>query len=259
MPTIPIPPNFIPSQKKCKECDRILAKQNRTGYCLQHRELSPYRKQRKKRMLDFSILSDDQLLDLLKATMSEAIKRGGDIASAARGEVLSAQERAAIEFQVAEKIRLEKEDAERRRIAKETERRLREEDNKKQEEKVYSHWEIKAAAVEAIRKWGYDDEFEINIWSRGADRRIYFQKESSKRTSWKWCLYLSGNQWHPKGELIGEGVDSWFDDKKDKLKSLLIEVSKTWKGDVNIPCKYGDVSPSQKHLKKYLKAIDIDE
>ena len=39
---------FIPSQKRCKICDRILARQNRNGYCIKHRELNPRRKQRKK-------------------------------------------------------------------------------------------------------------------------------------------------------------------------------------------------------------------
>lgn len=207
--------------------------------------------------MDFSILSDDQLLDLLKAAMAEALKRGGDIASAAKGEVLSAQERAAIEFQVAEKIRTEREEKERKRLAKEAESRMREEELKKQVEKTETYWEIKSAAVEAIRQWGYDGEFEINIWSRGADRRVYFQKDNGKRTSWKWCLYLVGNAYHPPGDFEGEGEDCWFDDKQDELKALLKTIASSWKEDVSIPCKAGDVVPASKTLAKYLKAIGV--
>lgn len=207
--------------------------------------------------MDFSILSDDQLLDLLKAAMAEAIRRGGDIASAAKGEVLSAQERAAIEFQVAEKFRIEREEKERKRVAKEAETRMRDEELKKQAEKVETDWEVKSAAVAAIRQWGYDGEFEINIWSRGADRRVYFQKDSGKRTSWKWCLYLGGNAYHPPGDFEGEGAECWFDDKKDELKALLKEIASSWKGDVNIPCKVGDVTPAPKTLNKYLKALGM--
>lgn len=207
--------------------------------------------------MDFSILSDDQLLDLLKAAMAEAIKRGGDIASAANGEVLSAQERAAIEFQIAEKIRIEREEKERKRVAKEAEARMREEELKRQKEAIETDWGVKAAAVAAIREWGYDDEFEINIWSRGADRRVYFQKDSGKRTAWKWCLYLGGNSYHPPGDFEGEGADCWFDDKQDELKSLLTAIASSWKGDVSIPCKVGNVTPAPKTLAKYLKAIGI--
>jgi hypothetical protein len=208
--------------------------------------------------MDFSILSDDQLLDLLKAAMAEAIKRGGDIASAAKGEVLSAQERAAIEFQVAEKIRIEREEKERKRVAQEAESRMRKEELKKQAERTETTWEIKSAAVEAIRQWGYDGEFEINIWSRGADRRVYFQKDSSKRTSWKWCLYLGGNTYHPPGDFEGQGADCWFDDKQDELKPLLKAIASSWKEDASIPCKVGDVAPAPKTLAKYLKAIGVE-
>ena len=208
--------------------------------------------------MDFSILSDDQLLDLLKAAMAEAIKRGGDIASAAKGEVLSAQERAAIEFQVAEKIRIEREEKERKRVAQEAESRMRKEELKKQAERTETTWEIKSAAVEAIRQWGYDGEFEINIWSRGADRRVYFQKDSSKRTSWKWCLYLGGNIYHPPGDFEGQGADCWFDDKQDELKSLLKAIASSWEEDASIPCKVGDVAPAPKTLAKYLKAIGVE-
>lgn len=208
--------------------------------------------------MDFSILSDDQLLDLLKAAMAEALKRGGDIASAAKGEVLSAQERAAIEFQVAEKLRVEREEKERKRVAQEAESRMRYEELKKQsEKKIETTWEIKSAAIEAIRQWGYDGEFEINIWSRGADRRVYFQKDNAKRTSWKWCLYLGGNNYHPPGDFEGEGADCWFDDKQDELKALLKAIASSWKSDVSIPCKVGDVAPAPKILNKYLQAIGI--
>jgi hypothetical protein len=208
--------------------------------------------------MDFSILSDDQLLQLLKGAMAEAIKRGGAVRAAAEGEVLSSQERAAIEFAVAEKLRIEKEEAERKRVAKEAEARLRQEDIKKEVEKTESTWSIKAAAIAAIRRWGYEGKFELAIWSRGSDRRVYFQ-DAKNRETWKWCLYLTGNQWHPPGDFEGEGVECWFDDKKDELASLLKAVSESWKSDTSIPSNAGNVEPAEKHLKKYLKAIGIEE
>jgi hypothetical protein len=209
--------------------------------------------------MDFSILSDDQLLDLLKGAMTEAIHRGGAIAAAAQGEVLSAKERAQIEFRVAEKLRAEAEARERERIAKEAEAKIRAEALKKEAQQVESTWSSKAAAIAAIRQWGYNGDFEINIWSNGADRRVYFQESNGRRCDWKWCLYLTGNKYHPPGDLDGEGNACWFDDRQDQLKSFLKAIAESWKGDVSIPCKAGDVEPSQAKLKKYLAAIGIEE
>ncbi|PHJ64954.1 hypothetical protein VF04_03985 [Nostoc linckia z7] len=206
--------------------------------------------------MDFSILTDDQLLQLLKGAMAEAIKRGGAVRAAAQGEVLSSQERAAIEFAVAEKLRIEKQEEERKRIAKEAEAQLRQQDIEKQVEKTENQWSIKSAAVAAIRQWGYEGDFDINIWSRGADRRIYFQ-DAGRRWTWKWCLYVTGNQYHAPGELEGEGNRCWFDDKQDQLKAFLEAIAESWKGDISIPCRTGNVEPSPRHLAMYLKAIGI--
>jgi len=209
--------------------------------------------------MDFSNVSDAQLFELLKATMREAIHRGGAIAAAAQDEVISAQERAKIEFEVAEKIRIEAEEKERQRIKEEAEARLRAERNKKEAEKIESAWSVKAAAIQAIRKWGYQDEFEIAIWSRGSDRRVYFEKPgiTIQHPEWRWCLYVTGNNWHPPGELEGTGAKCFFDDKQDELKAFLKAVAASWKGDIKIPCSAGDVEASPKRLEQYLVAIGI--
>ncbi len=85
--------------------------------------------------MDFSNLTDDQLLQLLQGAMKEAITRGGAVRAAAEGEVVSAQEKAQIEFQVAEKLRIKKEEQERIRIAKDAEARLKQQEWKKEAEK----------------------------------------------------------------------------------------------------------------------------
>lgn len=205
--------------------------------------------------MDFSILTDDQLLLLLKGAMQEAINRGGAVKLAAENEVISAQERAAIEFRVVEKLRLEEAEKQRKKIEQEAEAKFREEQQKQTVEKIASTWEIKAAAITAIREWGYDDSFYLSIWSRNADRRIYFQNEKGVHPKWSWCYYITGNNNNPPGFLEGKGIDCWFDDKREALCLFFKEIARDWKGDISIPDDVGDVEASQKHLQRYLAAI----
>jgi hypothetical protein len=203
--------------------------------------------------MDFSKISDNQLLELLKATMAEAIKRGGAIKNACEQEVISSQEKARIEFEVIEKARIAKEIAEKERIRKEAEEKLQKEEKKKEANKVFDTWAVKAAANTAIREMGYQGDFEINIWSRGADRRVYIQDK--RRSTWKYCLYLTGNSYHPPNDLEGEGCDCFFDDHQKSLAALLTEISKSWKGDATIAGSTGEVPPDKKYLARYRKAI----
>lgn len=63
--------------------------------------------------MDFSLLSDDQLLQLLKLAMAEALNRGGAVRIAAEQEVVSAGERAEIERKVADQFLQKKAEEER--------------------------------------------------------------------------------------------------------------------------------------------------
>lgn len=211
--------------------------------------------------MDFSKLSDDQLLQLLQAAMAEAIARGGAVRAAAHAEVLTAQERAEIQNRVAEAYRLQQIERERQRVEREAQEKLKAEELKKQAQATESTWAAKSAIVAAVRAWGYDGDFQLNIWSSGADRRVYFEKPSGNRrrgSDWKWCLYLTGNRYHPPGELEGEGEKCFFDDKQDQLKAFLAAVAKNWTGDLRIDQSAESVAPSDKRLKEYLQVLGLE-
>lgn len=209
--------------------------------------------------MDFSQLSDSQLLELLKAIFAEAINRGGAIAAAAQGESISAQERAKIEWQIAEEYRQKKEEEEKREIADSAKAKLEREEKAKESERINRLWKRKAAIVAAFEKWGAEEDFELNIWERGSDRRVYLQ--GIKRNSWKWCLYLSGNQWHPPGFLEGIGEVCWFDDYQERLEKILAKIAEIWKGDLRVNSqeikKLKRLEPDSKHLAAYLEALEI--
>lgn len=206
--------------------------------------------------MDFTLVSDDQLLQLLKLAMAEALERGGAVRVAAQQEVLDTQERAQIEREVAEKLRLEKEERERRRIKEEAEAKFRAEENKKQAAATETTWACKAAIAQAMKEWGYKGKFELNIWSRGADRRVYFQLD--RKGTWKFCLYLTGNSTHPPMDFEGEGAECWFDDKQKELKALLALIAKHWKGDLKMTNDAGDVVPSSQRLNQYREVLKIE-
>lgn len=206
--------------------------------------------------MDFSLLSDDQLLQLLKLAMTEALSRGGAVRFAAEQEVVSAQERAAIEREVAAKLLLEKEEKERARIKEEAEAKFRAEENQKKAQTTEIVWSYKAAIAQAIKEWGYEGKFELNIWSNKADRRVYFQLD--RRGTWKFCLYLTGNAYHPPMELEGEGADCWFDDKQKKLKAFLSLVAKHWKGDLKMSNEAGDAMPNENRLNQYREVLQLE-
>lgn len=207
--------------------------------------------------MDFSILSDDQLLQLLKQAMQEALLRGGAVRVAAQQEVISAQERAEIEREVAAQILQKRTLEERARIEFEAKEKFEAEHKKAAAQKTESVWSAKAAIAAAIKEWGYDGFFELNIWSRGADRRVYFQLD--RKGTWKFCLYLTGNAYHPPGDFEGEGADCWFDDKQAQLKNLLKAVAQHWSCDMDTSNQVGDVVPNEKRLQKYREILQIKE
>lgn len=206
--------------------------------------------------MDFTSISDDQLLQLLKLAMAEALNRGGAVRVAAEAEVVSIQEKAEIERKVAARLLLEKEQKERKRIQEEAEAKFRAEENKKQAQATETTWACKAAIAQAIKEWGYEGSFELNIWSRGVDRRVYFQCDE-RESKWKYCLYLTGNAYNPPMYFEREGDTSWFIDKHKDLKALLTLISKHWKGDLKMSHQVGGVVPNQKRLNQYREVLKL--
>jgi hypothetical protein len=211
--------------------------------------------------IDFSGLSDEQLLQLLTEAMAEAMNRGEVVRLAAQDAVLSTEEKLQIQQRVAAQYAERKLQEERQRVEREAEEKHKAKELKQQAEKTETLWSARAAIVAAIRQWGYDGDFEINIWSSGADRRVYFQKtvSSGRRgftAEWKFCLYVTGNNYQAPGAFIGEGANCWFDDKQELLQAFLLEVANAWKGDMKMSSDTGTAEPSEKWLKKYLAVLN---
>lgn len=125
--------------------------------------------------MNFSGLSNDQLLQLMKAVLTECINRGVAMATAANNIGNDAVEEM-----------LNKANASQSNQNLEGER---------------------AAVVVALSNASVMDElcslpFSVNIWEKNGDRRVYIQ-ESFNDNGWKITYYHTGNRWNRQGSLTG--------------------------------------------------------
>jgi hypothetical protein len=128
--------------------------------------------------VDFSKLSDDQLLQLMKAVLAECINRGVAIATAANRIGSDAVEEM-----------LNKVESSQQNTSIETER---------------------SAVITAILKTRYLPTyyipFGVNIWEKNGDKRAYIQ-ESFNNDGWKITYYHTGNRWNRRGSITSENID----------------------------------------------------
>jgi hypothetical protein len=129
----------------------------------------------------------------------------------------------------------------------------------KEAEAIARKWAAKAAINAVLREWGYSAGYSISIWSREADRRIYF--DDTNPSKWKFCLYLSGNKYHAPGYLQKEGVKCWFSEKSRELKELLQAIAQEdWEGDLKVcslDFQENSIEPCATRLKKYREVLGL--
>lgn len=172
--------------------------------------------------LDFSQISNDQLLQLIQAALAEAISRGGTIAYAAKAEFIDATERARIEAEALAKVQAEAAKRERERLKEEAERKAKEQVHKQKEQEYATEqqrmWGKQKAMHLALQEWGVKEDHQVNVWSRGGDKRVYFEQAKSRR-GWKFCYYITGNNHHAPGELEYEYLSGAEDERIKKISA----------------------------------------
>ena len=151
-------------------------------------------------IIDFAPLTDDQLVALIRAAAQEAIRRGDAVKTAAQNATLSEAEKAKIARDAAhqEEERLRQQEAE--QVAREAAGRVSASQRQKENEEQYQAWGKKktlAHMVIAVLGTGW----ELAIWERNGDRRVYFDCTSSRV---KITYFDTGNRWHPPASVDGE-------------------------------------------------------
>jgi multidrug efflux pump subunit AcrA (membrane-fusion protein) len=128
--------------------------------------------------LDFSLLTDDQLIDLIRTACMEAARRGTATQLAAEAAMLDEAEKARIARAAAERAQAELAREEAARIAREAADKVRAQADaakrREEEEQIAKNWEYKdhiGAQLSAILK--PKGSYQLKVWLRGADKRIY--------------------------------------------------------------------------------------
>lgn len=225
--------------------------------------------------MDFSELTDDQLLQLVKAAMQEAIRRGSAVYRAATDSVIDAKEKARIEADAYFRAKESLAQQERDRIAQAAAKKA-EQEVKAQKQQEYANdqariWGKQKAMHQALFEWGIEEPHTINVWSRGGDKRVYFESGKGPRYyEWKICLYLTGNAYHPPGELSVETergktelitkVANCTTHEHKQLKEFLSLVANNWNtiNSNSTPAMADSIVPFEQHLEKYRKALNLE-
>lgn len=167
--------------------------------------------------LDFTNITDDQLIDLIRAALAEAVARGHETRVAAETSAMEAQAKAREE---AAKIAAEAQAAiERERLAAEA-------------AKTAATWEYKDRVGRELSDLLRPHKaMELAVWSRGADKRIYVDGGGRRHNTIEY--YHTGNQYKRPGYLgfmvAGLSItDAEFREITPALKQLLGELCDKW-------------------------------
>lgn len=185
--------------------------------------------------MDFSTLSDEQLIELIKGALAETIKRGQTVVDAAREVMLDEKREAEIRFKAQEiaKEKILRQEAE--RIAKEEEAKILAKQRQSEEQKAIDaqkkNWAAKKSQAERMLSF-FDGNIWINVWKSGNEKRVYINdgEPFGKRTKEVACYYATGNAKRAPNTFTGD--DNYWNklspEQREEFKALVIEISNYW-------------------------------
>jgi hypothetical protein len=208
--------------------------------------------------MDFSPLTDEQLLELIKSAMGEAVSRGvGQIAS---NIYLDAQEEARIKAEVVSMAQEKAKQAEIDRIKRESAHQVEKETREKQAKQQAINWAKKSALVTALKEhtlFEDDTDFSFNIWeSQSGEVRIYLQGPPKGRRGHEWEIvyYATGSRYNPPKSIEGLSNNAQF---KPVLTAFFDLTLKHWNPGLKTSyAAAANVEPHPEHLDKYRKALE---
>jgi hypothetical protein len=178
--------------------------------------------------MDYSKLSDDQLVELVRSLCYEAARRGWAVQQAAQAAMLGEAEKARIAAEAAVREAERLREAEAARIAEEAAAKVRREaeaarSQAERDERLRKERRIAALCEAVFAVVG--EHCTISLWSPkeapDTDRRVYFDEgDGFKRRGWKFCVYLDGNRKVRPGTV--EGCDGAMAEALSALAELIV-------------------------------------
>lgn len=179
--------------------------------------------------LDFTILSDDQLVELISAACQEAIARGEAVGFAARSAMLSESEKARIAQAAREKEMRKAKEREALLLAEQEAARIRaeleEEKRREQAEKTQQLWEKKDEIIQRAQELlaeVLDSTESLQVWNK-TDKRIYVNK--SRLGANHVVYYHDGNGKTRPGTLE---LSAKLEPQRAAIKQFCAELCQKW-------------------------------
>lgn len=195
--------------------------------------------------MDFSILTNDQLVELIRAACAEAGSRGNAVEAAARAAMLSEAEKVQIAREAAEREAEKLRQAEAARIARDAAEQVRRQSTQEQEtsaqDKQRRQWGMQKTLAEMARRL-FGAGITLTVWNKDGDKRVYLDREvsASRRSSSSQVrveYYLTGNRYNPPGTLKISGSDVAGTDEEKALALILVQkAAKEWNSLGKMDC-----------------------
>lgn len=181
--------------------------------------------------LDFSQLTDDQLIALIRGACADAVRRGTAVAAAAQDAYLSEVDRARIAREAAEREadRLKREEAERvaREAAETVRRKAEQQKTAEAAAKEAQLWARRKGIAQALVDVGYDvagDQVVVWIKPGGVEKRVFLQKKGYGGTTYA-TLYVTGNPKHRPDSVVTVGLGPSL---RAKVAPVLRAIARDW-------------------------------
>lgn len=222
--------------------------------------------------MDFSGLDNNQLLELLKAAMAEATNRGLAMQRAAADTVTDAEHVARIKAEATQRALAEAEERRLRNLEEAADLQAKaavaKQEQQAKAQKIAESWAKQKAIAVALDMWGVKEDWQINLWNKGADERVYVDGGGDRTYVWKITFFVTGNDYEPPNTINAESAskidpESPLASKEGReiFKRFLLQIKKYWNGlkVTNTDIAKFDGEPNPRHLAAYLKALGIEE
>lgn len=174
--------------------------------------------------MDFSVLTNDQLVELIRAACAEAGQRGNAVAAAAQAAMLSEGERVQIARQAVEREaeRLRQKEAE--RVAAQAAEEVKAKQEAAEQQRL---WEKKLAISRRVCDIFGEIGLTVKIWSRDGEKRLYINQATGRDSLVDY--YFTGNSRKKPGALEIVRAHNTTE-KRPQIQSLCEDICKGWNG-----------------------------
>lgn len=180
-------------------------------------------------MTDFSPLTDDQLVELVRAACQEAVRRGMHVQRATEAAMLSEAEKARIAQDAAERAAEELRRKEAERIAREAAEAVKRQAEAAQSaeaaQKQQKLWAKKADLARMVADALGGEKATVTVWAKDGEKRVYLdQGRGFERSGGKVSYFATGNHRQAPGSLKLE----WKGLDEAKVRAACERAAKDW-------------------------------